>query len=316
MIRIPYICYSIVVGLLLLRLLGKIAYTAYLHRQRRGLDEVARRVVARWMARPWITEEERLLLPFSRSSVDRMRLAETLSRLISATYGADRTTLQMIVRAYGLERYLLRRARRSRGLRRACCLRLLADLPIGARAMAEVAHYRLDRQREVRFAALLVQLAAQPEQMLRLVAEYDEPMRGAEIAEILHLLRRGALPIAYQPLLGASNENLNRIGFALVVQFGIEQAEPELLRLVARTGRVGVRALYVLAALHRPMQRRVVILRIRRLSPAERRSLLRYMVSQEYTAEQLRSLFGAVESPYSERLVASYKRSLVCLKSS
>lgn len=316
MIRIPYICYSIVVGLLLLWLLGKSAYVVYLHHQQRSLDDLARSVVARWMARSWISEEERLLLPVLQLPVDRMRLAEMLSWLISATYGVERTTLQTIVRTYDLERYLLRCARRSRGLRRACCLRLLMDLPIGERTLAEVALYRMDQQREVRFAALLVQLAAQPEQTLRLVAEYDEPMRGAEIAEILHLLRRGALPIAYQPLLTASNENLNHIGLALVVQFGIEQAEPELLRLVARTGRVGVRALYVLAALHCPMQRRVVILRIRRMSPAERRSLLRYMVSQEYTAEQLRSLFGAVESPYSERLVASYKRSLVCLKSS
>ncbi len=316
MIRIPYICYSIVVGLLLLWLLGKIAYVVYLHHQQRSLDDLARSVVARWMARSWISEEERLLLPVLQLPVDRMRLAEMLSWLISATYGVERTTLQTIVRTYDLERYLLRCARRSRGLRRACCLRLLMDLPIGERTLAEVALYRMDQQREVRFAALLVHLAAQPEQTLRLVAEYDEPMRGAEIAEILHLLRRGALPIAYQPLLTASNENLNRIGLALVVQFGIEQAEPELLRLVTRTGRVGVRALYVLAALHCPMQRRVVILRIRRMSPAERRSLLRYMVSQEYTAEQLRSLFGAVESPYSERLVASYKRSLVCLKSS
>lgn len=316
MIRIPYICYSIVVGLLLLWLLGKIAYVVYLHRQQRSLDDLARSVVARWMARSWISEEERLLLPVLQLPVDRMRLAEMLSRLISATYGVERTTLQTIVRTYDLERYLLRCARRSRGLRRACCLRLLMDLPIGERTLAEVALYRMDQQREVRFAALLVQLAAQPEQTLRLVAEYDEPMRGAEIAEILHLLRRGTVPIAYQPLLMASNENLNRIGLALVVQFDVEQAEPELLRLVARTGRVGVRALYVLAALHCPMQRRVVILRIRRMSPAERRSLLRYMVSQEYTAEQLRSLFGAVESPYSERLVASYKRSLVCLKSS
>ena len=316
MIRIPYICYSIVVGLLLLWLLGKIAYVVYLHRQQRSLDDLARSVVARWMARSWISEEERLLLPVLQLPVDRMRLAEMLSRLISATYGVERTTLQTIVRTYDLERYLLRCARRSRGLRRACCLRLLMDLPIGERTLAEVALYRMDQQREVRFAALLVQLAAQPEQTLRLVAEYDEPMRGAEIAEILHLLRRGTVPIAYQPLLMASNENLNRIGLALVVQFDVEQAEPELLRLVARTGRVGVRVLYVLAALHCPMQRRVVILRIRRMSPAERRSLLRYMVSQEYTAEQLRSLFGAVESPYSERLVASYKRSLVCLKSS
>lgn len=310
--EIPYIFYSVLLSLLLLSLLGRIAYAAYERRREGRLEVLVQELVKRLMELQWVADEEPLQLPLRPTAAHRLLLARILSRVVSATYGVDSGTLRRVVRAYDLDRYLLQRIHRARGYRRACYLRLLADLPIGQTVLDEVVHYRTDRLREIRFAALLVQLAARPDATLRLIADYREPMRAVEVAEILHLLRRGALPIAYRPLLASSDANLNRIGMALVVQFGIEESESELMRLVPMEGALGIRAIYVLATLHRPLRRREVVERVRGMSPSERRILLRYMVGQEYATDQLRRLFGVVEQPYSERLVASYKRSLVC----
>ena len=38
------------------------------------------------------------------------------------------------------------------------------------------------------------------------------------------MLRRGLLPIAYEPLVGSPNRNLRMVGLGIVRQFGIEEA--------------------------------------------------------------------------------------------
>ena len=62
--------------------------------------------------------------------------------------------------------------------------------------------------------------------------------------------------------------------------------------------------------MRRPLCRVEVAARIARMSEAERRSLLRRMAHEGYSAKTLRRLFEAAERPYYETLVQSYKRSL------
>ena len=120
------------------------------------------------------------------------------------------------------------------------------------------------------------------------------------------------LPIAYGPLVESPCRNLRIVGLGIVRQFGIEEAERQLLRIVAGDDapELGREALYTLCTLRRPLTRRRVGRRLTAMSPAERKALMRYMAAEGYSPGLLRRLFDARERSYCESLVQSYKRSL------
>ena len=213
---------------------------------------------------------------------------------------------------YGLDDWLLRRTARSRAYRRARCLLLLSRLPAGAAAGERAARYAASRNRYVRFQSLMVRLAADPSTALRLMAEYPDPFSACEVGEIMAVLRRGMLPIAYEPLIGSPSRNLRIVGLNIVRQFGIEEAERLLLRIVSgdENPELVREALYTLCALRRPLTRRAVSGRLSAMSPAERKALLRYVVAEGYSPGPLRRLLDERERPYCESLVQTYKRSL------
>ena len=109
---------------------------------------------------------------------------------------------------------------------------LLARLPLDGAVAARAARYARSCNRRVRFQALMVQLSADPSMALRLMAEYPAPFSACEVGEILILLRRGMLPIAYGPLVESPCRNLRVVGLSIVRQFGIEEAERHLLRIM------------------------------------------------------------------------------------
>ena len=239
--------------------------------------------------------------PMIRRAGARRLLAETVAGLTGVTCGLDAAPLRRVVAAYGLDRWLLGRIRLASGCRRARGLMLLARLPLDEAVAARAARYVRSRNRWVRFQALMVQLSADPSTALRLMAEYPAPFSACEVGEILILLRRGMLPIAYGPLV-----------LGIVRQFGIEEAERQLLRIVAGDDapELGREALYTLCTLRRPLTRRRVGRRLTAMSPAERKALMRYMAAEGYSPGLLRRLFDARERSYCESLVQSYKRSL------
>ena len=213
---------------------------------------------------------------------------------------------------YGLDAWLLRRTARSRGYRRARGLLLLSRLPVGAAAADCAARYAASRNRYVRFQSLMVRLAAAPSTALRLMAEYPEPFSACEVGEIMAVLRRGMLPIAYEPLIGSPSRNLRIVGLNIVRQFGFEEAERLLLRIVSgdEDPELVREARYTLCALRRPLTRRAVSGRLSAMPPAERKALLRYVVAEGYSPGPLRRLLDERERPYYESLVQTYKRSL------
>ena len=252
--------------------------------------------------------------PLIRRSGARLLLAETLAGVVSATYGLDSEPLRRIVAAYRLDTWLLRRVARSSGYRRARYLWLLAGLPASAEVAARCARYRTSRNRCVRFCALMTRLAADPSTALRLMADHADPFTAGEVAEIMTLLRRGMLPIAYEPLVESPVRNLRMVGLSIVRQFGIEEAEAHLLRIVEQdeAPELGREALYTLCSLRRPLARREVAERLRRMEAPERKALMRYMAREGYSPAALHKLFGERERPYYESLVKSYKRCLAC----
>ena len=242
--------------------------------------------------------------PMIRRAGARLLLVETVAGLAGVTYGLDAAPLRRIVAEYGLDAWLLRRTARSRGYRRARCLLLLSRLPVGAAAADCAARYAASRNRYVRFQSLMVRLAADPSTALRLMAEYPEPFSACEVGEIMAVLRRGMLPNADEPL--------RIVGLNIVRQFGIEEAERLLLRIVSgdEDPELVREALYTLCALRRPLTRRAVSGRLSAMPPAERKALLRYVVAEGYSPGPLRRLLDERERPYYESLVQTYKRSL------
>lgn len=292
---------------------GMVWLATLAHRRRTGEEQWMRRASGLLTVALLDGAEQPFRLPLDRMVAPRRRLAELIATVLGSTYGLDPAPAQRLMARWHLDQWLLRRVRRSRGLRRAHYLKLMADLPLSPETAARVVRYADDPSRAVRFMTLLVRLAASPAQALRLLAAFADPFTPIEVAEILALLRRGLLPIAYRPLLLSPHDNLRRIGLALVGQFGIEEAEPHLLDLLAdREARLAERSLYVLALLHRPLRRRAVTGFVRCMDLAERRRLLRFLAHEEYSLDQVRALFRSAELPYYERIVGSYKRSLVC----
>lgn len=251
--------------------------------------------------------------PMIRGAGSRLVLIEVIAGLVSVTYGLDATLLRRIVSAYGLDAFLLRRIRRARGCRRAYYLSLLARLPLRT-PLTGIDRYAADPNRYVRFYAMMARMAADPSTALRLMAEYPQSFSAYEVSEIMTMLRRGVLPIAYEPLVESPIRNLRVVGLGIVRQFGIEEAERHLLRMVAEESacELGREALYALCAMRRPLVRREVAQCIARMNRAERRALLRYMALEGYSPRVLRRLFDPEEQPYYESLVHSYKRCLVC----
>lgn len=294
-------------------LLGMLLLETLRHRRRLWRNEVLRRRYLRIaMCALYAGDGAVPRFPMLRRAGARSLLAETLAGIVSMTYGADTTVLRRIVKAYGLDDWLLRRIRRSRGCRRARYLALLAALPVDESAAARTARYGKSRCRSVRFQTLLVGLAADPTSALRRMAEYAEPFTDAEVAQIMALLRRGVLPVAYEPLVASPCGNLRRVGLSIVRQFGIEEAEGRLLRIVddEPASALSVEALYTLCALHRPLIRREVRGRVGRMDAAERRALIRYMARENYSPRFLHRIFDENECVYYETIVRSYKRIL------
>lgn len=242
-------------------------------------------------------------------------LIRTLARLSATTCGLDPTPLRRIVAGYGLERRLMHRIRLSGGYRRAELLLQLAALPGDRGRARRVGRYASDRSRAVRFATLVVQLAADPEGAMRRLAAWPEPFSAAEVAEVVALLRRGMLPIAWERLLDAPRVNLRRIGLAVVRQFGIEEAEPVLHRLLAREAEetVAVEALHLLCELRCPLDEGGIRRRVAELGPADRRSLVRALVREGYAADAIACLMEEDDEAAAvcEQLVGTYKCTLV-----
>ena len=235
-------------------------------------------------------------------------MTETLLMLYAMFAAAGTFALLSLLGAVELRA----RRQRSRGYRRARCLLLLSRLPVGAAAADCAARYAASRNRYVRFQSLMVRLAADPSTALRLMAEYPEPFSACEVGEIMAVLRRGMLPIAYEPLIGSPSRNLRIVGLNIVRQFGIEEAERLLLRIVSgdEDPELVREALYTLCALRRPLTRRAVSGRLSAMPPTERKALLRYVVAEGYSPGPLRRLLDERERPYYESLVQTYKRSL------
>lgn len=307
--------YAICVAVAIVGVLLAILRRALLERRDSTSDEALRERYLRIVMDTLLSDKDFTpRFPAIRRAGARLLLAEVIAGLVSVTYGLDPTPLQRIVERYRLSDYLLRRIRFSRGNRRAFYLSLLGRMPGREGMGCKASQYASSDNRYVRFYTLLAQLSCDSSITLQRLSEYPWPFSAYEVSEIMTMFRRGALPVCYEPLITSPIRNLRVVGLGVVRQFGIEEAERHLLRIVAEEGTPDVarEALYALCALHCPLQGRGVIRRISKMTPAERKALLRYMALEGYAPQALNNLLDKRDYPYYESLVLSYKSCLVC----
>lgn len=258
-------------------------------------------------------------LPTHFPMMERRGAHEVLSRVLatvaSSLYGPDVVAVGRMARDNGVDEWLLRRAHRTRGLKRAYYMSLLAALPLAPEMVTQVARYADDGCRFVRFYALLIRIGHDSSSALRELAEYRESLNGFELAEIVAMLRRGMLPVACEPLLVSPSRNLRVVGLNIAREFGIEQVRPLLLEMAASDADEDVAqdALYALVAMHSSLASREIATGVRNMLSTERRSLCRRLAYEGYSATALERLFGRSEGRYAQRLVATYKRRIVCI---
>ncbi len=237
--------------------------------------------------------------------------AETVGMLCTTTSGLDEELMHRIAIDNDLERRLLRRIARSSGYRRAAWLTMLARLPLSPTTAHAVAHHLDSRNPFVRLGALLVMLTSDPSSTRPTLCRYRHRLTALEVSEVMTILRRGRVPVAWRPLLEDSHANLRRIGMAVVRQFGIEEAE-EALHKVAEGGDVPLsgEALFTLCLLRRPLHRAARLCRKARLDNARRRSLMRLVAAEGYSHGSLEGVIADHEAEYFTSRVNSYKRML------
>ncbi|MBQ3260113.1 MAG: hypothetical protein IJA66_03375 [Alistipes sp.] len=242
-------------------------------------------------------------------------LSRVLAKVASAVYGPDAAIIGRIASDNGIDRWLLQQAKRHRGFRRAEYISRLASIPATPYTISRIDRYSDDSNRFTRFYALIIRIAADTSSALRELAEYPQPLNGFEVAEVMALLRRGLLPVACEPLLTSKSHNLRIIGLNIAKVFGMSEVKPLLLDIAVTDSNESIahEALHTLISMHSSLAHSEIAECIHSLTLSERRSLCRYLAFEGYSASALERLFGNLEGRYAERLVATYKRRIVCI---
>lgn len=307
--------YIYIISLLCIAILfeGAIIYSKFKQTQRAKQsllkDSYIRQIVTMLFA-----EEAGDVYPHADTSQRRNVLAEALYTVMSHTYGSDIATIRELVENTQLDKFLLIKIRHSDNIKRAHYLMLMSAVPTPTPAIATLRRYLYSRHAHIRIAALLSILAASPSTAISTIASLPYNLTSFDIARIIMLLRRGILPIAYEPLLTSENRNLQMLGLAIVRNFGIEIADKHLQNIIFSSTDYTItrEALYTLSSLGRPLGRAKIRQRITSMPQHHRKELCRHLTHAGYSLAALRTLFDQSEMPYTESLIKSYKRSLEC----
>ena len=242
----------------------------------------------------------------------RLALAEAIYVVMSHTYGNDVELLRTIVEQNKLAGLLLRHTKRSHGAKRAHILMLLSTIPITDEIITKIERYTHSRDKDVRMSALTAILAAKPSVAIQTIAALEFDLSPFDTTRIIALLRRGLLPIAYEPLLASTNRNLRILGLAIVRSFGIEIAEKRLHKIITTEEDISVinETIYTLASMGRPLGHTKIRERLAAMPARKRKELCRHLTVEGYSLSAVQSLFTERESVYAESLINSYKRAL------
>lgn len=250
----------------------------------------------------------------ARSRAERIALCEAIHIVRSHTYGIDTSLLDNTIKENCLEQLLIRKIRYSTGYQRAHWLTLMSCIPLSKKSIERLEHLSHSRNRSIRIASFISLITTAPQLVIRRIEALPYRLSALDISHIISLLRRGIIPIAYEPLLHSCNYNLQMLGIAIVRNFGIDIADKQLHDIISSCDdKIVVRdAILTLSSLGRPLGRAKIRQRMGRMNTEERKSFCRYLAAEGYSVQALRTLFSEKEMHYAETLIKSYKRDLVC----
>lgn len=250
----------------------------------------------------------------AKSRAERIALCEAIYFVRSHTYGIDSSLLELTIDENRLENLLLRRIRYSTGYQRAHWLTLIGSIPLSSKSLQQLEQLSYSRNHAIRISALISLITATPHTAIRRIAALPYRFSPLDISRIISLLRRGIIPIAYEPLLQSDNFNLQMLGIAIVRNFGIDIADKQLHDIISSCSDKTIvhEAILTLSSLGRPLGRTKIRQRMNRMNSDERKSFCRYLAAEGYSVQALRTLFSEKEVNYAETLIKSYKRDLVC----
>lgn len=258
------------------------------------------------------------IYPAPDNATNRWALAEAIYTTMSHTYGTDTIVVRELLRRYRLDTFLQQRIKWSSDPRKAHILMLMSAIPSDTASTQILRRYFHSSNRHIRISALLATLAADPSRAITTISAVDFKLSPLDIARIIGLLRRGLLPIAYEPLLLSSNRNLQMLGLSIVRNFGIEIADKQLQNMIATATDADVvhEAIYTLSSLGHSLGRTKVRERLSTMTPRRRKQLCRHLTQAGYSLAALQCLFSPSETRHSESIIKSYKRNIVCQQSS
>ena len=259
-----------------------------------------------------ITQRECGISPKANTPQRRMALAEAIYIVMTHTYYNDISPLRKIVEKSHLENFLWRRIRLYNGTYRARLLLLTSAIPLRKITAEMLSTHLRSKDDDIRISALTSMLAATPTTAIHTIAQMEFPLSPFDLARIIALLRRGILPIAYEPLLSSENRNLRMLGLSIVRSFGIESAERRLHQIISteRDNEIITHTLYTLASLGRSLSHTRIRERLASMTATKRMELCRHLCIEGYSLGSVRTLFNDSEVSYAERVINSFKRQL------
>ena len=259
-----------------------------------------------------ITQRECGISPKANTPQRRMALAEAIYIVMTHTYYNDISPLRKIVEKSHLENFLWRRIRLYNGTYRARLLLLTSAIPLRKITAEMLSTHLRSKDDDIRISALTSMLAATPTTAIHTIAQMEFPLSPFDLARIIALLRRGILPIAYEPLLSSENRNLRMLGLSIVRSFGIESAERRLHQIISteRDTEIITHTLYTLASLGRSLSHTRIRERLASMTATKRMELCRHLCIEGYSLGSVKTLFNDSEVNYAERVINSFKRQL------
>lgn len=261
-----------------------------------------------------LDENQPMAIPVASDKSHRRALCEAIYMVMSHTYGSDAEQLSSLVKDNRLEDFILHQVARTREYDRAHWLMVMSCIPLSKNSLRHIEKYLSSKSHATRIAALTALLAAEPQMAIRRIATLKKPLRPIDFVRIVALLRRGILPIAYEPMLESDNYNLQMLGIAIVRNFGIDIADRQLHNIISESNDPAItrEAILTLSSLGRPLGRSKIRQRMRAMKRSERKAFCRHLAAEGYSVQALRTLFSEKEMHYAETLIKSYKRELGC----
>ncbi len=253
--------------------------------------------------------------PQSRGRRGKMILAEAIAAFAEMNCGYDCAAMHKIVTDNGVDTFLVRRIARSRSWNRVRYMQLLSLTGARPSLLPRIKRLEDSPDAYVSLFALIIRISSAPEQTIAAVREFSGAMSHRVLSEIMLRLRRGFIPVAYEPMICSDNENLKLLGIYIIRFFGIEEAQNILYaQLDSPNGAVHDAALYTLAIMKSSMTRKCVVQSVAGMSFFQRRRFYKFLAAEGYSTRSLSALQSAETDSrlggYMESLVNSYKKML------